>query len=95
MSNDYRIHFVATQMAGADEAMATLQERYGQHSLEQANVIVALGDTFKIPAVYFHTCFQQAAANLLGNHIEQFERYLPRCFADPAFIGGLRNVPGS
>lgn len=43
MSNDYKIHFVATQMAGADEAMATLAERYGQHALEDASVIVALG----------------------------------------------------
>ena len=43
MSNDYRIHFVATQMAGADEAKATLAERYGQCELEDADVIVALG----------------------------------------------------
>lgn len=43
MSDDYRIHFVATQMAGASESMALLQERYGQHSLEDADVIVALG----------------------------------------------------
>ena len=43
MSNEFKIHFVATQMAGADEAMATLAERYGQNSLEDSSVIVALG----------------------------------------------------
>lgn len=38
-----KIHFVASQVEEADAAMAVLQGKYGQHELEQADVIVALG----------------------------------------------------
>jgi NAD+ kinase len=38
-----KIHFVASQIEDADSAMAALQEQYGQHELDQADVIVALG----------------------------------------------------
>ena len=43
MSEDRKIHFVASQIDQADTAMAKLQKQYGQHELEDANVIVALG----------------------------------------------------
>ena len=43
MNDSFKIHFVAMDATGADEAMAALQERYGQCELDQADVIVALG----------------------------------------------------
>jgi NAD+ kinase len=43
MSEAWKIHFVASQIDQADAAMTTLQQQYGQHELEDANVIVALG----------------------------------------------------
>lgn len=43
MSAVRKIHFVASQVEQADAAMAALQDKYGQHDLEQADVIVALG----------------------------------------------------
>lgn len=43
MNDSFKIHFVAMDVTGADEAMAALQERYGQCELDQADVIVALG----------------------------------------------------
>jgi NAD+ kinase len=43
MNPDRKIHFVASQIDDADNAMSVLQERYGQHELEEADVIVALG----------------------------------------------------
>ena len=38
-----RIHFVASQVKSAGETVATMQKRYGQSELEDAEVIVALG----------------------------------------------------
>lgn len=38
-----RIHFVASQVLLAQEALARLIRRYGQHPVESADVIVALG----------------------------------------------------
>lgn len=38
-----RIHFVASQVLLAQEALARLTRRYGQHPVEEADVIVALG----------------------------------------------------
>lgn len=43
MSPSRKIHFVASEVENADSAMAALQEQYGQHELDQADVIVALG----------------------------------------------------
>lgn len=43
MSAVRKIHFVGSQIEEADAAMTALQEKYGQHDLEQADVIVALG----------------------------------------------------
>lgn len=43
MSPSRKIHFVASEVENADSAMAALQEQYGQHDLDQADVIVALG----------------------------------------------------
>ena len=43
MNPSRKIHFVASQIEDADSAMAALQEQYGQHELDQADVIVALG----------------------------------------------------
>jgi NAD+ kinase len=43
MSSVRKIHFVASQIEEADAAMAALLDKYGQHDLEQADVIVALG----------------------------------------------------
>jgi NAD+ kinase len=43
MNPDRKIHFVASQVDRADTVLSALQERYGQHELEQADVIVALG----------------------------------------------------
>lgn len=55
MSVGHRIHFVACQTDGADDAMDTLQERYGQHAPEDAEVIVALGgDGFMLRTLHRH-----------------------------------------
>lgn len=43
MTSDLKIHFVATQSEEAQAAMASLQARYGQHGLEEAEIVVALG----------------------------------------------------
>ena len=43
MSDEFRIHFVASQVDGAEAALASLAERYGDAPLEEADVIVALG----------------------------------------------------
>ena len=43
MSETWKIHFVASQVDQADAAMAKLQSQYGQHELDDAEVIVALG----------------------------------------------------
>ena len=43
MSKSWKIHFVASQIDHADAAMAKLQSQYGQHDLDDADVIVALG----------------------------------------------------
>jgi NAD+ kinase len=43
VSEDLRIHFVASQVDGAEEALASLAERYGDSPLDEADVIVALG----------------------------------------------------
>lgn len=43
MSPSRKIHFVASEVENADSAMAALQEQYGQHELDRADVIVALG----------------------------------------------------
>ena len=43
MSEDLKIHFVASQVDGAEEALASLAERYGDSPLDEAEVIVALG----------------------------------------------------
>lgn len=43
MNTDFRIHFVASQAPAAQQANADVVKRYGHHSLEDANVVVALG----------------------------------------------------
>ncbi|MEJ2577060.1 MAG: NAD(+)/NADH kinase, partial [Gammaproteobacteria bacterium] len=43
MSEKFRIHFVASQVDGAEQALESLEGRYGNCPLEEANVIVALG----------------------------------------------------
>ena len=43
MNEEFRIHFVASQVDGAEAALASLAERYGDAPLEEADVIVALG----------------------------------------------------
>lgn len=43
MSDTLKIHFYVATSAAAQDAFATLQERYGQHSAEDADVIVPLG----------------------------------------------------
>jgi NAD+ kinase len=43
VSPSRKIHFVASEVENADSAMAALQAQYGQHELDQADVIVALG----------------------------------------------------
>jgi NAD+ kinase len=55
MNNDPRIHFVATQQDGAEEKAEALSQRYGQHELEDADVIVALGgDGFMLRTLHRH-----------------------------------------
>jgi NAD+ kinase len=41
--NNARIHFVASQVKPAGEAVALMQKRYGQCDVDEAEVIVALG----------------------------------------------------
>jgi len=41
--SDARIHFVASQIESAGEAIALMEKRYGQFDVSEADVIVALG----------------------------------------------------
>lgn len=43
MSDDLKIHFVASQVTRANEVLGSLQKRYGQCDIEGAEVIIALG----------------------------------------------------
>lgn len=43
MNSEPRIHFVATQQDGAEDTAEALSRRYGNHPLDEAEVIVALG----------------------------------------------------
>ena len=43
MADKRNIHFVASQTDEAGKAMDALQERYGQHEIDDADVIVSLG----------------------------------------------------
>ena len=43
MNSEPRIHFVATQHDGAEKTAHSLKQRYGNHELGEAEVIVALG----------------------------------------------------
>lgn len=43
MKPDRKIHFVASQTQAAEDAMQSLQTRYGQYPIGEADVIVALG----------------------------------------------------
>mgnify|MGYP000228783106 FL=1 len=55
MSEDLKIHFVASQVDGAEEALASLAERYGDSPLDEAEVIVALGgDGFMLRTLHRH-----------------------------------------
>lgn len=41
--SDPRIHFVASQVKPADDALALMQRRYGQYAVAEADIVVALG----------------------------------------------------
>ncbi len=43
MTAPTRIHFVASQVKSAGEAVALMRKRYGQHDVNDAEIIVALG----------------------------------------------------
>jgi len=43
VKSDRKIHFVASQTQAAEDAMQSLQARYGQYPIGEADVIVALG----------------------------------------------------
>ena len=40
---DPRIHFVASQVKPAGKALALMQKRFGQHDVNEAEIVVALG----------------------------------------------------
>jgi NAD+ kinase len=55
MTEEPKIHFVATQQDGAEEVAETLGRRYGAHELQDAEVIVALGgDGFMLRTLHRH-----------------------------------------
>ena len=55
MNGDRNIHFVANHADGAEPVMASLQDRYGQSDLDEADVIVALGgDGFMLRTLHRH-----------------------------------------
>ncbi len=55
MNSDRKIHFVASHVDGAEPAMASLLDRYGQSNLDEADVIVALGgDGFMLRTLHRH-----------------------------------------
>jgi len=41
--NDPRIHFVASQVKPAGDALALMQKKYGQYDVDEADIVVALG----------------------------------------------------
>mgnify|MGYP000208126245 CR=1 FL=1 len=55
MTEEPKIHFVATQQDGAEAVVETLARRYGAHELNDAEVIVALGgDGFMLRTLHRH-----------------------------------------
>jgi len=55
MNNEPRIHFAASQVDRAQQTVEGLQKRYGDHKLEDAEVIVALGgDGFMLRTLHRH-----------------------------------------
>jgi NAD+ kinase len=55
MNSEPRIHFVATQHDGAEKTAHALKQRYGNHELGEAEVIVALGgDGFMLRTLHRH-----------------------------------------
>jgi len=55
MNKEPRIHFVASQVEGAEKTVEGLQKRYGAHALDEADVIVALGgDGFMLRTLHRH-----------------------------------------
>ncbi|MEE4217815.1 MAG: NAD kinase [Xanthomonadales bacterium] len=55
MNSEPRIHFAASQVNGAQQTLEDLQKRYGDHALEEADVIVALGgDGFMLRTLHRH-----------------------------------------
>ena len=55
MNSEPRIHFVATQHDGAENTAHSLKQRYGNHELGEAEVIVALGgDGFMLRTLHRH-----------------------------------------
>ena len=60
MSSEKKIHFVASQVNGAREVMESLQKRYGQCELEQADVIV-VGQDFVVAGVPVTATYKEAS----------------------------------
>lgn len=55
MNKEPRIHFVASQVEGAEKTAEGLRKRYGSHALDEADVIVALGgDGFMLRTLHRH-----------------------------------------
>lgn len=55
MNKESRIHFVASQVEGAERTVEGLRKRYGSHALDEADVIVALGgDGFMLRTLHRH-----------------------------------------
>jgi NAD+ kinase len=60
---DPRIHFVASQVKPAGEALELMQKRYGQHDVADADIVVALGgDGFMLRTLH----------RMIGNDVPVF-----------------------
>ncbi|NOR20535.1 MAG: NAD kinase [Xanthomonadales bacterium] len=61
--SDLRIHFVASQVKPAGDALQMMQKRYGQHDVTEADIVIALGgDGFMLRTLH----------RMIGNDVPVF-----------------------
>lgn len=61
--SDPRIHFVASQIKPAGDALEKMQQRYGQHDVAEADIVIALGgDGFMLRTLH----------RMIGNDVPVF-----------------------
>lgn len=87
--DDPRIHFVASQVKPAGDALDVMQKRYGQHAVNEAEIVVALGgDGFMLRTLH----------RMIGNDLPVFGMkignigFLMNRFSDDELMQRLANA---